>query len=280
MATGVPGKRAREETTPATGEENARLRSVIDKTTEEFICPITYELPVDPVFAEDGKVYERKAIEDWLRKHANAKSPSTGLPMGKRLTPALQVKNVLEKMVRSGAIKGDKAEAWQKKIKEEEEGKEWLRKAEGGDAEAMAKVAKGYILGWYGFAQDKAKSFEWARRGAEAGNRHCMYRVGYYHLYGKGGAEKSVGAAMYWLTEGARDGSLPACVILGWAFAPDSTLPPRAQRDGPQEDGLDLQLPNDAKQATKWLRKALDRGKATFDMKPAIEAWLAAHAVE
>ena len=35
--------------TPATDEGEAkRLRSVIDETAEEFVCALTYELPLDP----------------------------------------------------------------------------------------------------------------------------------------------------------------------------------------------------------------------------------------
>jgi len=34
----------------------------------EFLCPITHELMIDPVCASDGYTYERKAIEEWLTK--------------------------------------------------------------------------------------------------------------------------------------------------------------------------------------------------------------------
>ena len=44
-------------------EQCKRFRSAIDKSINEFICPITQELPIDPVIAEDGNVYERVAIE-------------------------------------------------------------------------------------------------------------------------------------------------------------------------------------------------------------------------
>lgn len=33
---------------------------------KELICPITQELMVDPVFAEDGFSYERIAMERWF----------------------------------------------------------------------------------------------------------------------------------------------------------------------------------------------------------------------
>ena len=40
-----------------------------------FVCPITNEIFIDPVIAEDGHTYERKAITDWLQK--NSISPLT-----------------------------------------------------------------------------------------------------------------------------------------------------------------------------------------------------------
>ena len=40
-----------------------RFRSAIDESLDEFLCPITHSLPLEPVLAEDGKVYERSAIE-------------------------------------------------------------------------------------------------------------------------------------------------------------------------------------------------------------------------
>ena len=33
---------------------------------EDFECPITTELMVDPVIATDGETYERAAIEEWF----------------------------------------------------------------------------------------------------------------------------------------------------------------------------------------------------------------------
>ena len=66
------------------------LRQAIDQSADEFLCPITQELPVDPVIAEDGHIYERSAIGQWLAR--SDKSPHTNQPMGKSLLPALQVK--------------------------------------------------------------------------------------------------------------------------------------------------------------------------------------------
>ncbi len=39
-----------------------------DDVLHEYRCPITQELPVDAVTAQDGHTYERAAIEDWLER--------------------------------------------------------------------------------------------------------------------------------------------------------------------------------------------------------------------
>jgi ankyrin repeat protein len=49
---------------------------------EEFLCPITRELMVDPVATSDGQIYERSAIEKWLKEHVT--SPLTNLRLEHR----------------------------------------------------------------------------------------------------------------------------------------------------------------------------------------------------
>ena len=41
-----------------------RARQAIEELADEYTCPITFELPIDPVTAEDGRCYERCAIEE------------------------------------------------------------------------------------------------------------------------------------------------------------------------------------------------------------------------
>ena len=38
-------------------------------TPDEYICPITQVVMVDPVLGSDGRTYERSAITEWLRTH-------------------------------------------------------------------------------------------------------------------------------------------------------------------------------------------------------------------
>ena len=172
IATGfaMPPKRgfAAAEAEDETVQEFRRHKSAVNEAMNEFLCPITFSLPVDPVMAEDGKVYERSAIEEWLKK--KRKSPVTNLAMGTKLLPALQVKNMIRAMVTSGALTGDKVDAWKLKLKEEEVVAEWLRKAEAGDGEAMYGLGLWYEYGQNGLAEDAAKAFEWYEKSHEAGN--------------------------------------------------------------------------------------------------------------
>ena len=42
--------------------------NTLDGMVDELLCPITQQLPVDPVMAEDGRVYDRKTIQKWIDK--------------------------------------------------------------------------------------------------------------------------------------------------------------------------------------------------------------------
>ena len=64
--------------------------SLAETIHDELICPITYEMPAEPVYAEDGRLYERSAIEQWLGDHNT--SPLTGLPLAStELAPNAQL---------------------------------------------------------------------------------------------------------------------------------------------------------------------------------------------
>lgn len=59
-----------------------------------FTCPITGEVFVDPVIADDGHTYERKAITDWLKK--NSISPLTRAIIDvQNLKPNIVVKSMM-----------------------------------------------------------------------------------------------------------------------------------------------------------------------------------------
>ena len=120
-------------------EELRRREAATAQAFAELVCPITLSLPFEPVIADDGKVYERSAIEKWLGQQG--RSPSTNLPMGSRLLPALHVKNMIRTMVTSGTLTGDKADEWELRWKEAEQAA-----AEKAAAEKAAVAAEALAL--------------------------------------------------------------------------------------------------------------------------------------
>jgi hypothetical protein len=213
----MPPKRGRE--AAEAEDETAQLRrhkSATEEAFAELVCPITFSLPVDPVMAEDGKVYERSAIEEWLKQQG--KSPVTNMAMGTRLLPALQVKNMIRTMVASGALTGDKVDAWKLKLKEEGEVAEWRRKAEAGDGRAMYVLGAWYWLGQKGLAEDKAKAFEWYEKSHEAGYAIGACFLASCYLYGDG-VPKCLARGATLMSEAAGRGSNYACFKLGRAYA-------------------------------------------------------------
>lgn len=67
--------------------KNGLLDPILDMAKDSLYCPITHQLFADPVFASDGRIYEKTAIETVLEK-PNAKSPITGVILTKVLIPA------------------------------------------------------------------------------------------------------------------------------------------------------------------------------------------------
>ena len=53
---------------PANDEDANPTKVLATTIATEFLCPVTHELPIAPVMAKDGVVYERAAIERWFEE--------------------------------------------------------------------------------------------------------------------------------------------------------------------------------------------------------------------
>ena len=241
--------------------ENKRLRACFDETAEEFACPITCELPVDPVTAEDGRVYERRAITQWLSRPGLPTSPVTNEPMGRRLMPARQVRCALDRMVRSGVLVGPKVDAWSRKLMDEQIVATVRRMAEEGDGEAMAHLAHWYYRGEKGLPVDPIASVEWYGGGHDAGDLTCTTQLGTCHARGIG-VERDASRGVELWRDAAERGSQHACFILGGCFA--------VGRHG---------VSRDASEAARWYRAMADatHRDAPHEQLERAEAWLREH---
>ena len=79
----------------------------VAKVVEAHMCPITRRLPIDPVLADDGYMYERGAIEQWLA--FNRRSPVTQTAMGKHVTEHTCGRQIIRELVEGRAVDNDTA---------------------------------------------------------------------------------------------------------------------------------------------------------------------------
>ena len=224
-----------------------QMRESIKGVAAEYVCPLTLELPVDPVMAKDGRIYERSHILAWLSR--NATSPVTREPMGTELTPVPPIRNSIEKLVSSGAIEGDIAEAWQKasakKRADETKVKETREKAEGGDGDAMYCLGMCYRSGRGGLAQDAVQSRAWFERSAAARDPRGLAALGECLLRGIGGPQ-NYAFGLVNVTAAAELGSDYGAYLLGQVFFIGK-----------------YDLPKDPVRARYWFKKVAD-GECEF----------------
>ena len=212
---------------------------------KELLCPITQELPFDPVMAKDGKIYEREAILEWFRKKdGDATSPSTGKVIDTELVPVVPVRNTIESLIQTGVIEGEIAEAWQKSLEFEKRVKEMRAKAEGGDGEAMQWMGVSYTYG-QSVAKDDAQARAWFERSAAARNPKGLASFSHCLLSGIGGPQ-DISFGLVNLTEAAGLGSDFGAYLLGWVFFNGA-----------------YGLPKDPVRARYWLKKLVD-GECEF----------------
>jgi hypothetical protein len=73
------------------------------QTPEDYSCPITHQLMVDPVLASDGHTYEREAINKWLEKNNTSPMNNTVL-QHKYLAPNLFAKTIIEQFLNANNV--------------------------------------------------------------------------------------------------------------------------------------------------------------------------------
>ena len=232
-------------------ERSKRFRSAIDGTADEFLCPITQDLPMDPVTAEDGSVYERSAITQWLAKQQC--SPLTRQQMGTRLLPATCVRNAIEQLVRSGAIVGEKAELWLKRLEDESVVAELRRLAdEAGDVSAMYQLGNAFSMGTNGLDKSATEGLRYYARGAALDDLPCMCVLGAANCAGVGDVvAKNEALGVHYVSVAAQAGDPVGCLMLGKFF-------------GMGHHGM----PKDEIMAKRWINKGLSACRTQSDHVP------------
>lgn len=200
---------------------------------DDLICPITLELPWDPVTAADGRIYEKAAIEEHFRSNQTYnRSPVTNAHINGTLFPAPQIRSLIETLIETGAIDGDLVSNWNEKVKQKNDREETLKKAEGGDAEAMYDAGEIYEHGSHLVKKDMDLALTWYKKAHEAGNikgtallgyHICNPHCGYIGSGSFGSPGYRTGTGLMYTCIAAAQGSNHAAYHLGMALSGAST---------------------------------------------------------
>ena len=197
-----------------------------NKIARNLMCPITLELMVDPVLADDDNTYERSAILEHLA--TDKKSPidrSTVISLTTlRFSKALY--GMIEDLVATGSLPDDEKKAWhaRKKVVDLEKGKTMfaegrvLDAAKLGHPRAMGMMALRYYEGASGVEEDYAKAFDFATRAAKEGDGEGMYVLGKCYENGHGVAEDDV-VFLKWYEEAAKKGDVNGMYSIGQCYS-------------------------------------------------------------
>jgi hypothetical protein len=131
----------------------------------EFLCPICNVLPIDPVIAEDGFVYDRECIGKSI---SIGRSPMTGEPMGVTLIPSPSVTETIRVLAHSSGINTRLLGAWAEKQGNSKDFSVTTKKAMQGDVEHIMILAKWYLFGDKdGIGRNAKLGYEWCERAAD-----------------------------------------------------------------------------------------------------------------
>ena len=84
-------------------KEDPITSGMLGDSSDTFTCPILQDVPVVPVIASDGHMYDYASIKKWLE--TNDVSPMTKEKMSKELKPALRDRAVMQSLVKMPAPK-------------------------------------------------------------------------------------------------------------------------------------------------------------------------------
>ena len=209
---GATSKKAKRKVSIAVGSKNVADNKKRKSNEEDLICPITLELPLEPVMAEDGRIYEKSAILKHIQNSVlfAIKSPMTNQLMGSRLVPVVQIRNIIETAVENGDVSEELANNYKRRQADQKDVEILMQKGEAGDGNAAYEVARLYRRGGKkGIARDDNKAFYWYHKAADAGNVIAMARYG-RHIAGENPLD-----ALVYVSRAVQADVDTACIKLG-----------------------------------------------------------------
>lgn len=95
---------------PKKQKTDTKKEALLQDIVSSLTCAISHEPIAHPVLAEDGHLYEKADIKQWLAKEK--RSPRTNKPMGTRLVESINARDIVEKAVNAGLVEDEAAASW------------------------------------------------------------------------------------------------------------------------------------------------------------------------
>jgi len=87
----------------------------------DLVCPISHELPTEPVVAEDGKVYDQNAWQNFIKatncKSVTLKSPWSRKRISKKVYFSTPIKQIIQQAVCDGHVPEELCASWKEKLR-------------------------------------------------------------------------------------------------------------------------------------------------------------------
>ena len=102
------------------------------------ICPLTLELPTNPVVAQDGRVYEAHAWKMYIKTSKSKNkvvSPITKKRISSQVYASSDIRTMIESAVRNGDVPDDLCIAWKEKLQRDVKFAELIKAAKKEDLE-------------------------------------------------------------------------------------------------------------------------------------------------
>lgn len=141
----------------------------------EFICPICHVLPTNPALADDGFIYDKECIDDFIRRNESDViiSPMTKEPMLDTLIISDAVKETIRELIACDELENGIRGAWANEKKGKSSSRDRVldakTKAKQGDVKQMVTLAEWYLFGEtdLGVECDANEGYKWCKLAAD-----------------------------------------------------------------------------------------------------------------
>ena len=250
--------------TPPSFHEESEVPTIqldLPSIFHEFLCPLSKTLPVDPVLAPDGYIYERgETLKSTKNSTVSFKSPVTGerLWFYQLSRSSKRIEDIQEAVnkIKSGEVVASQEDLqlvveWERRRESmktmNERVQSLLPQAEEGDLTAMEALGIKYLNGVGGYGKDPEKAYYWNKKAADAGGVNSMALAGDELMFRENlFVSQDMMLATYLLSMGAAQdpGSDVACILLSKLFSGDRKK---------------YAFPQDQVQALRFLKLGLQR---------------------